>query len=213
MTGSFAEFVKGGGAARGNYLARLFALFSEEVVRTWCSYPEAPYEDLGRPTLCLAGQNRGHTLDFTLRRRRSDKDYVAEPKCELALNNFGNLTLTGSSQLDPLRDKPAFAKLLAMAADPEAFTVRRLGKPVRVDGAILVWGAMTPEGRDAVMNHDRFADVLSVESMVSDLQTWRPSGWADLIDRHRGWSVELFDFLAGPITPAAPATANEEGNR
>ncbi len=42
-----------------------------------------------------------------------------------------------------------------------------------------------------------FADVLSVESMLADLQTWTPNGWADIVDRHRGWTDELFAFLVG----------------
>jgi hypothetical protein len=46
-----------------------------------------------------------------------------------------------------------------------------------------------------------FADVLSVEAMVSDLQRWSPVGWSDRLDRYRGWTIELFDFLAGLVPP------------
>ena len=49
--GSCADFFRSAEPARDKYLSRLFGLFSEEVVRTWCACPEAAYLDLGRPTL------------------------------------------------------------------------------------------------------------------------------------------------------------------
>jgi hypothetical protein len=208
----FADFFRGSEPARDKYLSRLFGLFSEEVVRAWCACPEAPYQDLGRPTLCEPGQTRGHTLDFTLRRRASTQGYVAELKCELEYENYRYLTLTRSDQLRH-HTSVAFAKLLAVARDPGALIVRRQGQSERVDGAILVWGALTPEGRDAVMQDYGFADVLSVEAMVADLQRWAPERWTSLLRRYRGWTIELFDFLAGPVLPAAATTAIEEGRR
>ncbi len=211
--GAFDDFFHHRDTRRDNYLSRLFGLFSEKVVHAWCADENAPYEDLGRPILREAEESSWSVLDFTLRRRSSGKTYAAEMKCELAFEKYRYLTLIDSNQLGHHMTSVAFAKILALANGSKVFDVRCQGKPVVVDGAILVWGAVTPEGRDTVIRTYGFADVLSVESMVSDLQTWRPSGWADLIDCHRGWSVELFDFLAGPMTPAAPATANEEGNR
>jgi hypothetical protein len=56
-------------AQRDNFLARLFGIFSEHVVHIWCDCPQAPYLSIGRPTLRKPGENRGHTLDFTLQHR------------------------------------------------------------------------------------------------------------------------------------------------
>ena len=77
---SFGGFFKSPEPARDKYLSRLFGLFSEVVVRAWCAHPLAPYEDLGRPTLCAIAQTRRHTVDFTLRQRNSGRCYVRESK-------------------------------------------------------------------------------------------------------------------------------------
>ena len=68
MKSRFEGIFKTSNPACDKYLARLFGLFSEEVVLNWCAYPTSPYENLGRPTLWVSGK-RGSTLDFTLRRR------------------------------------------------------------------------------------------------------------------------------------------------
>ncbi|MBA2277203.1 MAG: hypothetical protein H0W06_05510 [Chloroflexia bacterium] len=45
-----------------------------------------------------------------------------------------------------------------------------------------------------------FADVLSLETMVADLQAWADPSWAELVDRYRRWSGELFDALGGNMS-------------
>ena len=203
MNVDFEYFFKTSEPTRDKYLSRLFALFSEQVVRAWCACPEAPYEDLGRPTLCTPGLNRGHTLDFTLRRKDTCRTYVAELKCELEFNSYRYLRLTGPDQL--LHHKSvAFQKLLQVAECSTALDVRLKGLPLLVDGAILVWGAITEEGRNAVKEAHGFADVLSLEAMLVDLQSWAPDGWAGIVSRHHGWTNELFEFLAGTSTPPEP---------
>lgn len=207
---TFSEFFRSGEPARDKYLSRLFGLFSEQVVRTWCACPEAAYQDLGRPTLCDHGQTRGHTLDFTFQRRDSSRRYVGELKCELEYDGYRYLTLRHGDQVRHHRSV-AFGKFLAVTRDPDALLVRRAGQVEGVEGGILVWGALTPEGRAMAMAHFGFADVLSVEGMVSDLQTWAPDSWGSLTRRYRSWTTELFDFLAGPMGPAT--AAGEGGGR
>lgn len=46
-------------ADRGKYLARVFGIFSEELVRIWAADPRAPYKNLGRPTLRMAEGSSG----------------------------------------------------------------------------------------------------------------------------------------------------------
>jgi hypothetical protein len=196
MGESFGWFFRSSEPRRDKYLSRLFALFSEQLVRAWCEHPDAPYEDLGRPTLCEPGLTRGHTLDFTLRRRNSERTYVAELKCELEYEGYRYLRLTSADQLRH-HSSPAFLKLLRMASDPTSLDVRRQGRSQQVEGAVLVWGAVAPEGRDAVMKEYGFADVLSVEAMLADLNSWKPDAWREFIRRYRGWTDELFDFLIG----------------
>ena len=196
MSAAFERFFRSSIPARDKYLSRLFGLFSEEVVRTWCACPQAPFEDLGRPTLCEPGLTRGHTLDFTFRRRDSGAIYVAESKCELEYDGYRYLRLTNASQIRH-HTSTAFAKFLRVASDPTSLDVRRQGRPQPVIGAILVWGAVSPEGREAAMSEYAFAEVMSIEAMLADLQTWAPAGWTEFVSRYRGWTSELFDFLAG----------------
>lgn len=193
---AFEHFFRSQEPARDKYLARLFGLFSEQVVRAWSAYPEAPYEDLGRPTLCDPGQVRGSTLDFTLQRRESGETYAAELKCELEYDNYRYLRLENTDQLRH-HTSTAFERFLRLAKDPAGFDVRRGGKPHPVDGAILIWGAVAPEGRDVVIAHYGFADVLSIEGMLADLYRWEPVEWAEFAGRYSGWTNELYEFLAG----------------
>lgn len=182
--------------ARDNFLSRLFGLFSEDVVRCWCRHQEAPYEDLGRPTVKLPDERSwGHTLDFTLRDRSTGKTFVAELKCEIAFENYKYIRLTTHDQLTH-HQGPAFKKLLALAKDPTAADVRVAGKPMRVDGAILVWGSFEGRGRDAVMTQFGFVDVLSIESMLDNLHAWESTEWQTRVRQLGTWSKELFDYLA-----------------
>jgi len=45
-----------------------------------------------------------------------------------------------------------------------------------------------------------FADILSLESMLIDLRTWKPDQWTGFIIDLRTWTDQLFDFLSGPAT-------------
>ena len=206
MSDTFDRFFRSAQPARDKYLARLFGFFSEAVVRAWCACAQASYTDLGRPTLCARGQTRGHTIDFTLRHRDSGRTCVAELKSELEYDGYRYLRLTGTDQLQH-HTSVAFAKFLQIAADPMSLDVRVGGKPVKVDGAILIWGATAAQGRAAVMAAHGVADVLSVESMLADLHVWRPPEWVTFVGQHRLWTDELFDFLAGrgiPPTDSIP---------
>jgi hypothetical protein len=194
MTGRFEQFFRSSSPARDRYLSRLFGLFSEDVVRAWCACPEASYDDVGRPTLCIHGESRGHTIDFTLRHRESSRTYVAEMKCELEYNGYRYLRLTSADQIQH-HTSVEFGKFLAAARNPRALVIRCKGIPIEVDGAILVWGTIAPEGRIAAMNKYGLADVLSVEQMILDLQNWAPDRWTEFVDPFRRWTIELFDFL------------------
>ena len=161
---------------RAKFLARVFGIFSENIVRLWSASAGAPYEDLGRPTVRFDDDDeatRPPTLDFTLRDKASKKTYVAEMKCEIEYKNFRYFVLTSPDQLKPKMTKPAFKSFLRAACEPSAARVtvprRSVRLPVAVDGAILVWGAATPMGCADVREKFKLADVLTVESMVDDL--------------------------------------------
>jgi uncharacterized protein YceH (UPF0502 family) len=73
--------------------------------------------------------------------------------------------------------------------------VKVRGRPTEVAGAILVWGAIAPEGRADAMATYAFADVLGIEEMLRDLRSWNDGAWRAKVAEIRGWADELFDGL------------------
>ncbi|HEX7101084.1 MAG TPA: hypothetical protein VF201_00440 [Nitrolancea sp.] len=199
MRSPFEEIFHTSNPARDKYLSRLFGLFSEEVVRQWCKCPEAPFEDIGRPTLRLAGERRGQTLDFTLRDRTTSHLFVAELKCELEFEGYRFLRLRSPDQIKhhyiPPSSPVAFKRFVHLASNPKAFSVRVARKSVDVDGAILVWGSIKQDARPAIMAEYGFANILSVESMLADLTLWDSADWMRRVDEIQSWSNTLFSYL------------------
>lgn len=179
---------------RDNYLSRLFGIFGEDVVRHWCADSRARYVDLGRPVLWSEGRNR-HTLDFTLRDRETNRTFVAELKSELAFDNYRYLRLRAPDQLRVGKRGAAFDAFLTLGRDTTAYEVRVDKRPVETSGAILVWGAITPEGRTSVIERFGLADVLSLEAMIEQLDAWGSSTWRQRVDDLKAWSDQLFGYL------------------
>lgn len=178
---------------RDAYRSRLFGLFSEEVVRHWCANDRSPYRNLGRPTLWSGTAYA--TLDFTLQSRTSHACYVAEQKAEMAWSGYQFLRLADAWQLTHHTGKRAFDWLLDFAKDSRSHSVRVNGRPLEASGAILIWGAITAAGREAVIEAYGFADVLSLEAMLDDLREWADPSWRAMVNELREWSVGLFDGL------------------
>jgi hypothetical protein len=181
--------------SRGKYLSRVFGIFSEEIVRIWASDPRAPYEDLGRPTLRLAGEISGSTLDFALRSRETGKVYVSEMKCEIEYQNYKYLVLANAGQLNH-HSKPAFAAFLAVARKAETWRAYIAKRDVKIDGAILIWGAATEEGRAEAMRDKGFTEVLTLAEIIADLNSWNNGNYRSLLEQRRTWSNEMYDALS-----------------
>lgn len=182
-------------AARDNFRSRLFAMVSEEIVRAWGSNDQAPYRDVGRPTLWRG--SKYFTLDFTLERRGDGKLFAAEQKAELAWASYSQLRLVSAEQVASHIGKPAFDWFLDLARSPDSSIAKLRARPVGIDGAILVWGAITEEGRNDAMSKFGFADVLSLEAMLADLRVWRDPSWHARIGELREWTNGLLDELLG----------------
>ena len=195
---SFQGFFQTADVQRDNFMARVFGLFSEEPVRIWCRDPDSPFEDLGRPKLGVPGvEDRGYVLDFALRSRRDGRVFVAEMKCEITFENYRSMTLRSRTQLDRhAKEKEAFRRFLAIARDPASHRVTVNGQQVTVSGAILVWGACTPEGRRDVAESTGIADVLSLEEVIATLIRKRNAEYASFVQKQRRRCEELFDFLS-----------------
>jgi len=181
--------------ARGKYLSRVFGIFSEELVRIWANDAHCPFEDLGRPTVNRRGETSRSTLDFTLRHKATGKSFVAELKCEVEYRGYKYLTLSDTTQLDH-HNKAAFLALLDAARAPDEQHVRVNEKDIQIGGAILIWGAATPEGRRAVVREKGFFDVLTMEEIISDLRSWRSESYCRFVDDRRSWTNALFDALS-----------------
>ncbi|WP_413187510.1 hypothetical protein [Paraburkholderia sacchari] len=175
-------------------MSRVFGIFAEELVRIWADDPHCPYEDLGRPTITKRGDTSRSTLDFTLHHKASRKVFVAELKCEIEYQGYKYLTLSDVQQLDH-HNKAAFDALLDSARAPTEQRVLVKGKEVRIDGAILIWGATTPEGRRAVMREKGFFNVLAMTNIINDLRSWRPELYCQFVEDRRSWTTDLFDAL------------------
>jgi hypothetical protein len=190
---TFEDLFRSHDAARDSYLARLFGMISEEVLRIWAADERAAYRNLGRPT--LYDGIAFATLDFTLESRADGRRYIAEQKAELAFERYRYLRLTSAAQVEHHRANRAFSWFLDAALNPADRVVKVAAKPIEVAGAILVWGATTPEGCNEAMTTLGFADVLSVEAMLADLRAWRDPTWAARIEQLRAWTNELLDGL------------------
>jgi hypothetical protein len=191
-----AEFFRRDELGRGAYLSRLFAFFSEEVVRHWAACDEAPFRDVGRPVLWDEDARRYHVLDFTLERRSDGSRFVTEMKCEIQFEGYRYVTLEDAAQIEHHTGGAAFQKLLRVARDPAALRVTVAGQRQVIAGAALVWGATTDAGIVSAVERFGFAEVLSLEEILRDLAEWQPESWREWLATRRRWSDELFEWLA-----------------
>jgi hypothetical protein len=95
--------IRTGGQAQ--FLSRLLGLFKERIVHHWCACGEAPYDDLGRPTITLPDGSKRFTLDFTLRERSMSRVFVAEMKCWLQFEGYRYLRLSRETDLRRLGNR------------------------------------------------------------------------------------------------------------
>lgn len=70
------------------------------------------------------------------------------------------------------------------------------GREQPVAGAILVWSAVSPEGRERVAQGFGFAAVLSLEEMLGDPRRWDDVARRARSPELRSWSNGLFDARA-----------------
>lgn len=176
-----------------NFRSRLFGMFSEDVVRFWAR-GEAPYRALeGRPTIY---EGAAHvTIDFTLERRMDGRLFIAEQKAELAWTGYAYLRLESAAQLDHHRGRPPFDWFLEAAHEPAKRVVRTAGKVTPIDGAILVWGAVSENGRAATKEAFGLEDVLSLEEMIADLRARQDADWVAHVKKLEGYASGLFEAL------------------
>lgn len=193
-TTTFQSLFRSNIPARDKFFSRVFGIFNEEIVRCWGRSPQAPYEELGRPTIKPVGAKRGYTLDFTFRSKNDGLVYIAEMKCELEYENYRYLTLESPSQLDH-HSKEAFRIFLDAPQNMSQYAVTVKGRSQTINGSILVWGRYTEQGRASVIVQHGFSDILSLEVIINDLMAWRNQAYTELIRQYERWCGELFTGL------------------
>ena len=131
-----------------------------------------------------------------MRERNTDKLYIAEMKCELEYERYRYLRLDSPKQVrHHEKNGMAFRKFLEVARNPTSVAVTVNQKPVEISGSVLVWGAATPKGVEAVVRKYDLHDLLTIEDMLPQLRANPPAEWSERIKDLRAWSMELFDFL------------------
>jgi hypothetical protein len=189
-----AATFKSGPPQKGAYLSRLFGIFNEEVIRIWASDPRSPYEvSPKRPTLYEMG--KPYTLDFLF--MRDGRSFVGEMKCEIQYQDYVYWRLSEPQQLEHHRNKKAFQLFLALSMAPSSVRVRVAGGEVEVHGSVLVWGAATADGIEAVKKQYGIADVLTIEGCIADLISWESESYLRLLQERESWASSLFRALRG----------------
>ena len=62
---------------------------------------------------------------------------------------------------------------------------------------MLVWGALTEEGRHRTISQYGFEDIVSIEGCLDDLHRWQTPAWTERVQELKRWSDDLYTFLAG----------------
>jgi hypothetical protein len=183
---------------RDKYLSRVLGIFSEGIAALWFASDYSPYSNLGnRPTIYRrSDEQKGYTLDFTLKEKgKNNEIYISEMKCELEYDNYKYLVLNDFKQLSHHKGE-AFSRFLAFAKNPEEYKVKVDGKIREPKGSILIWGAVSKEGKSSVIQHTQLSDILSLEDMLNDLAKNRNSnGLSQFLDQYKEWTMYLFEKL------------------
>ncbi len=186
-----AALFQDGSPEKGSFMSRVFGIFNEEIIRIWARDEKSPYNiQERRPTLYEG--SRGYTLDFLLEKK--GEFFVTEMKCEIQFQNYKYWRLTNPKQLEHHRSKRAFELFLQLSSDSHSVPVKA-GGPIAVKGTILVWGAATPAGIQAVQEHFCISDVLTVESCIRDLLKWNNPEYQGLLQKREEWLLSLFNGL------------------
>ena len=180
---------------RDMFLARLFGIFNEDIVRIWCEASWSPYRDLGRPRVTPPHGEKGYTLDFTLQSRKDSSIYVAEMKCWVGYQDHRYLTLSNVKQLEEL-EGPAFDAFLDAAKYPSRCKVSVNKKSHAISGAILIWGNVDDSGRTAIQRTHKIAHVFSLKDIIDQMVTRKHQPYLEFLKERCGWCEHLFQGLA-----------------
>jgi hypothetical protein len=84
-------------------------------------------------------------------------------------------------------NKPAFdAFLVAARGDaPGSRDWKVRGQQMTVDGANLIWGAVTPARREAVIDETSLHDTIGLDRIIAECADWRPDAYYRIVTERR----------------------------
>jgi hypothetical protein len=176
---------------RSRFLNGLFSLFARDIIRCWSSDKNAPYTNLGKPTLRQGRASRGHPLDFAFEESRRKQVYAVIMYCD----PLDDTPLKDAAQIDQLRSTRTFAAFLEAAQNPAPYTLAVGSADYPAAGSILIWGTLESKKARAVLRKTyAFHDILSLENIIADLLLWQNRDFQMLLDRRMLW---CHDFIRG----------------
>jgi len=202
---SFLDINLSNAEERANYLARIFAIFYEELIEVWLK--AKGFESLGRPTIYDKNwKSLRKTFDYTL--KKNGKYFIVEAKCYLAYDNFKELVLTTKAIESMLSYGDNFQFFCELGTEKEpyekyCFWAVDADEEFKPDGKILLWAKVDKNEEPELKRKYIFSDIFSIEDAINDMikeaKNGSPSGkeYSNLISKYKGWSDELFNKLIG----------------
>ncbi|WP_052437399.1 hypothetical protein [Vibrio hyugaensis] len=186
-----------GCSKRDKFLSRVFGIFNEEIIRIWCENEKSPFTNLGRPTI-YDNDDKHYTLDFLLK-DKNGRVFVTEMKCEIEYQKYKYLELVSPTQLVHHSKKRSFSLFLELSNESQKYLVRCNASDEfsEITGTALVWGKVSAEGHSSVQQQHNISHIISLESVINDLQNWSDESFFEFVHEYRGWSEELFSGLLG----------------
>ena len=208
---------KSGDSPKDNFLARLFGLFSEEIIRIAYKKGKSKknFTYLGRPTIYKKSEYgvkgaRGDTVDFLL----EDVDgniFVTEMKCELTFDDYRCIELVNERPIERHRkNKPAFKELLDLGKSIKdgrgeldyvitytdcAGNRGCIANSNRVAGIALVWGKVAQTGLEHLKEKYNITHIISLEDVMNDLIKNENEDYLELIQVRQSWCDSLFEHM------------------
>lgn len=139
-----------------------------------------------RPVVYIEGAARGLTFDYIL--RRNGRTYLAEAKSWPVFEGKTPKT----AERDYIYKYVPSLFSFRLNVDPCYIGGKSaLGQPVQLDSKALLWWTVTPQEIEEWKREN--VEVLSIEDLLKRGQ--RLDVFREMVDRYRGWVVELFDAL------------------
>lgn len=185
---------------RNKFLARVFGIFNEEIVRIWCNNPDSPFEEMGRPTISSAEKQKPYTLDFTFRHRENNNVYIVELKSWIEYDNHRYLKYPFEIfESSFINKSPAFKAFLDLAVTPENYQVivkEKDNKRIKmnISGSILILPVVDEREKEAYVKKYHLHNILSLENIINQLIIKGDAKYKKLLGDRKRW---FDDFING----------------